>query len=182
MLVPRNIHEALDDPNWKVAVMEEMNALKRSGTWELVDLPKEKRTIGFLIGSDKEELERLKRKLAVEFEIKDLEASKYCLGMEFARSKEGIFVNQCKYVLDLLGETGQLGCKPAKTPIKPNIKLLPSKDDEVEDKEQYQRLVGRLIYLSHTRPDIAFAISMEASSCMHLDNNTLMLFIESSDI
>nr|CAN68705.1 hypothetical protein VITISV_001641 [Vitis vinifera] len=98
-----------------------------------------------LIGSDKEELERLKRKLAVEFEIKDLEASKYCLGMEFARSKEG-----------------QLGCKPAKTPIKPNIKLLPSKDDEVEDKEQYQRLVGRLIYLSHTRPDIAFAISMES--------------------
>ena len=119
-----------------------------------------------LIGSDKEELERLKRKLAVEFEIKDLEASKYCLGMEFARSKEGIFVNQCKYVLDLLGETGQLGCKPAKTPIEPNIKLLPSKNDEVKDKEQYQRLVGRLIYLSHTRPDVAFAISM-VSQFMH---------------
>ena len=46
MLVPRNIQEALDDPNWKVAVMEEMDALKRSGTWELVDLPKEKRTVG----------------------------------------------------------------------------------------------------------------------------------------
>ena len=46
ILVPRNIQEALDDPNWKVAVMKEMNALKRSGTWELVDLPKEKRTVG----------------------------------------------------------------------------------------------------------------------------------------
>ena len=46
MLVPRNIQEALDDPNWKVAVMEEMNDLKRSVTWELVDLPKEKRIVG----------------------------------------------------------------------------------------------------------------------------------------
>ena len=58
-----------------------------------------------LIGSDKEELERLKRRLAMEFEIKDLGALKYFLDMEFARSKEGIFVNQRKYVLDLLGET-----------------------------------------------------------------------------
>ena len=119
-----------------------------------------------LTGSDKEELERLKRRLAVEFEIKDLGASKYFLGMEFARSKEGIFVNQRKYVLDLLGEIGQLGCKLAETPIEPNIKLLPSKNDEVKDKEQYQRLVGRLIYLSHTRSDIAFAISM-VSQFMH---------------
>ena len=46
MLVLRNIQEALDDPNWKVAVMEEMNDLKRSVTWELVDLPKEKRIVG----------------------------------------------------------------------------------------------------------------------------------------
>ena len=58
-----------------------------------------------LIGSDKEELERLKRRLAMEFEIKDLGALKYFLDMEFARSKESIFVNQRKYVLDLLGET-----------------------------------------------------------------------------
>ena len=58
-----------------------------------------------LIGSDKEELERLKRRLAMEFEINDLGALKYFLDIEFARSKEGIFVNQRKYVLDLLGET-----------------------------------------------------------------------------
>ena len=46
MIVPSNIQEALDDPNWKVAVMDEMNALKRSSTWVLVDLHKEKRTVG----------------------------------------------------------------------------------------------------------------------------------------
>ena len=119
-----------------------------------------------LTGSDKEELERLKRRPGAEFEIKDLGTLKYFLGMEFARSKEGIFVNQRKYVLDLLGETRQLGCKPVETPIVPNIKLLPSKDNEVKDKERYQRLVGRLVYLSHTHPDIAFAISM-VSQFMH---------------
>ena len=68
-----------------------------------------------LTGDDCNELEKLKGKLAEEFEIKDLGALKYFLGMEFARSKEGIFVNQRKYVLDLLDETGMLGCKPAET-------------------------------------------------------------------
>lgn len=44
--VPRNIQEALDDPNWKLAVMEEMNSLRRSGTLEIVDLPKENKMVG----------------------------------------------------------------------------------------------------------------------------------------
>ena len=57
-----------------------------------------------LTGSDKEELEILKRRLSTEFEIKDLGALKYFLGMEFSRFKESIFLNQRKYVLDLLGE------------------------------------------------------------------------------
>ncbi|XP_059654466.1 uncharacterized mitochondrial protein AtMg00810-like [Cornus florida] len=86
--------------------------------------------------------------------------------MEFAISKEGVFTNQRKYVLDLLSETGLLGCKPTETPIEPNLKLQPSKDEEVMNREQYRRYVGRLIYLSHTRPDIAFAISM-VSQFMH---------------
>lgn len=58
-----------------------------------------------LTGDYYEKLVRLKRKLAEEFKIKDLGALKYFLGMGFARSKEGIFVNQRKYILDLLGET-----------------------------------------------------------------------------
>ena len=45
-MVPRNIHEALDEPSWKLAVFEEMNALKKNGTWEAVDLPREKKVVG----------------------------------------------------------------------------------------------------------------------------------------
>ncbi|XP_074344458.1 secreted RxLR effector protein 161-like [Apium graveolens] len=86
--------------------------------------------------------------------------------MEFARSREGIFVNQRKYILDLLKETGLLGCKAAETPVETNIKLTPAKPEDIINREQYQHLVGRLIYLSHTRPDIAFAVSM-VSQFMH---------------
>jgi hypothetical protein len=46
VVVPRNIQEALDDPNWKLSVLEEMNALRKNGTWELVDLPRDKKTVG----------------------------------------------------------------------------------------------------------------------------------------
>lgn len=60
-------------------------------------------------GDDEGKLKVLKKFHAREFEVKDL-------GMEFARSKKGIFVTQRKFVLDLLEETNLLGCKPVETP------------------------------------------------------------------
>ncbi|KAA0039144.1 Beta-galactosidase [Cucumis melo var. makuwa] len=113
-----------------------------------------------LTGDDQTEISLLKQRMGDEFEIIDLENLKYFLGMEVARSKEGISVSQRKYTLDLLTETGMLGCRPADTPIEFNCKLGNSDDQVPVDKEQYQRLVGKLIYLSHTRPDISFAMSV----------------------
>ncbi|RVW76743.1 Retrovirus-related Pol polyprotein from transposon TNT 1-94 [Vitis vinifera] len=92
--------------------------------------------------------------------IKDLGNLKYFLGMEIARSKKGIAVSQRKYVLDLLNETGMLGCKPAETPMDTTVKLEESDGSAPVDKGRYQRLVGKLIYLSHTRPDIGFSVSV----------------------
>ncbi|KAG8497018.1 hypothetical protein CXB51_008234 [Gossypium anomalum] len=57
------------------------------------------------------------------------------------------------------------GCRPANTPIDPNVKFK-NKEGRLVDKGQYQRLVGKLIFLSHTRPDIAFAVSL-VSQFMH---------------
>lgn len=51
---------------------------------------------------------RLKKNLAIEFEVRDLEQIRYFLGMKIARSKKGISISQQKYVLDLLTETGML--------------------------------------------------------------------------
>nr|KYP73997.1 Copia protein [Cajanus cajan] len=66
----------------------------------------------------------------------------------------------------MLKETDKTACKPTSTPIDPNLKLVNAEEDTAVDKEFYQRLVGRLIYLSHIRPDVAFAVSL-VSQFMH---------------
>jgi len=115
---------------------------------------------------DEEEQQRLGQHLAKNFEIKTLGKLKYLLGIEVTHSKKGIFISQQKYITNLLKETGKTACKPASTPIDPNLKLGSAEEDTAVDKEMYQRLVGRLIYLSHTRPDVAFAVSL-VSQFMH---------------
>ncbi|RVW98707.1 Copia protein [Vitis vinifera] len=119
-----------------------------------------------LSGNDMGELQNLKKYLSEEFEVKDLGNLKYFLGMEVARSRKGIVVSQRKYILDLLKETGMLGYKPIDTPMDSQKKLGIEKESTPVDRGRYQRLVGRLIYLSHTRPDIGFAVSA-VSQFMH---------------
>lgn len=87
------------------------------------------------------------------------------MGMEFARSRKGIYVSQRKYALDLLEETCMPRSKPSKTPIKLGNKAKMFQGDPL-DKGSYQQLVGKLIYLSYTRPDIAFVVSL-VSQYMH---------------
>jgi Reverse transcriptase (RNA-dependent DNA polymerase) len=116
--------------------------------------------------NDKEEMKRLEDRLCREFEMKNLGGLKYFLGIEVTRNKEGIFLSQRKYILDLLTEIGMLECKPVDTPMVPNIKLEAYTDHTPTNIERYQKLVGKLIYLSHTRPDIAYAVSV-VSQFMH---------------
>ncbi|XP_042065402.1 uncharacterized mitochondrial protein AtMg00810-like [Salvia splendens] len=98
--------------------------------------------------------------------MKDLGNLKYFLGIEVLRSEGGIFLRQKKYTLDILAETGLIDCKPADTPILVNHGLQISDETELADQGKYQRLVGKLIYLSHTRPDIAYAVGV-VSQFMH---------------
>ena len=60
-----------------------------------------------------------------------------------------------------------LDCKPAETPIVANHKIQTTPGEEPADREKYQKLVGKLIYLSHTRPDISYAVGV-VSRFMHL--------------
>ena len=120
-----------------------------------------------ITGDDEEEIVTLKGKLFQEFEMKDLGNLKYFLGIEVLRSMQGIFIHQRKYILDLLTETGMLGGKPADTPIVANHGLQVIEGAKATDREQYQKIVGKLIYLAHTRPDIAYAVGI-VSRFMHL--------------
>ncbi|GKA84106.1 putative RNA-directed DNA polymerase, partial [Tanacetum coccineum] len=117
-------------------------------------------------GNDPEEIVKMQTILAAEFELKDLGQLKYFLGIEVARSKAGITMCQQKYVLGLLAKTGMLDCKPVDTPIETNHKLSIHQNQVPANRERYQKLVGKLIYLAHTRPDIAYAVSV-VSRFMH---------------
>lgn len=101
-------------------------------------------------GNDEEGIIELHNYLAQEFEMKNLGVLKYFLGIKMARSKHGISLSQRKYILDLLSETGMLACKLAATPMEQNHKLGENLDQIPTHKERYQKLVGKLIYLSHT--------------------------------
>ncbi|XP_071704443.1 uncharacterized mitochondrial protein AtMg00810-like [Rutidosis leptorrhynchoides] len=101
--------------------------------------------------------------------IKDLGSLKYFLGIEVLSNDKGICMNQRKYCLELLNDYGMLGCKPIGTPIElnMNVESEPSiKDPLLKNIIEYQKLVGRLIYLTLTRPGIAFSVQV-LSQYMH---------------
>jgi hypothetical protein len=111
-----------------------------------------------LAGTTLTEFTRIKGILDSQFKIKDLGSSKYFLGLEVAQSREGITVSQRKYCLDLLKDLGFLGSKPASTPLNPAVKLHNDNGKPYEEISSYRRLIGRLLYLTNTRPDISFAV------------------------
>lgn len=77
-----------------------------------------------------------------------------------ARSDKGFYINQRKYALDLLKETGLTAAKPSLLPMEQNHQLLKNVSPLLSptDTSRYKRLVGRLIYLTITRPDLSYAV------------------------
>lgn len=84
---------------------------------------------------------------------------KYFLGLEISTSNKGIYLYQQKYSLQLLTDTGYLNYKPLSTPMDHNIKLTDSDGDALEDISQHRIFIGRLMYLTISRLDIAFAVN-----------------------
>uniref|UniRef100_A0A3Q7FG12 Reverse transcriptase Ty1/copia-type domain-containing protein n=1 Tax=Solanum lycopersicum TaxID=4081 RepID=A0A3Q7FG12_SOLLC len=120
-----------------------------------------------IAGNDLVLIEHTKQELHARFKIKDLGILRYFLGIEFSRSEKGILMNQRKYALELIEEMGLTAAKPSWTPLDINLKLTNTLLDEamnvtndqvLADKGPYQRLIGRLLYLTLTRPDIGFAV------------------------
>ena len=113
-----------------------------------------------ITGSDQDGIQKLKQHLFTHFQTKDLGKLKYFLGIEIAQSSSGVVLSQRKYALDILEETGMLDCKPVDTPMDPNVKLVPGQGESFGDPGRYRRLVGKLNYLTITRPDISFPVSV----------------------
>ncbi|KAJ9557316.1 LOW QUALITY PROTEIN: hypothetical protein OSB04_011930 [Centaurea solstitialis] len=113
-----------------------------------------------ITGDDEVGITELKQFLQSQFQISDLGRLRYFLGIEVSHSPQGILLSQRKYILDMLTECGLLGCKPVDTLMLPTRKLLPEDGDPMKDPERYRRLVGKLNYLTVTRPDISFTVSV----------------------
>jgi len=111
-----------------------------------------------LTGNSIVEITAVKAHLRFRFHIQDLGPIKYFLGLEVSHSLEGLVLNQRKYCLDLISEIGMLGCKPAPTPSDPSIKLHADEGGLLQDPSSFERLIGRLLYLTNTRPDISFIV------------------------
>ena len=111
-----------------------------------------------ICGNHSHMLQKFKEYLGKSFSMKDLGKLKYFLGFEVSRGPEGIFVSQRKYALDIVTDTGNLGCQPAATPLEQNHKLAISTSPVLTDPNKYRRLMGRLIYLVHTRPELSYSV------------------------
>ncbi|KAK4390013.1 Retrovirus-related Pol polyprotein from transposon RE2 [Sesamum angolense] len=111
-------------------------------------------------GSDLVGIEEAKTYQQKHFVTKDLGRPRYFLGIEITHSKHGISLSQRKYACDLLHEAGLLGTKPVDTPMDSNPDFWNDDSNYLEDKTKYRRLVGKLIYLTVTRPDISFAVGL----------------------
>ncbi|KAL0309234.1 UNVERIFIED_CONTAM: Retrovirus-related Pol polyprotein from transposon RE2 [Sesamum radiatum] len=113
-----------------------------------------------ITGSDSDRIEEAKTYLQKHFVTKDLGRPRYFLGIEIAHSKHGVSLSQRKYACDLLQEAGLLGTKPVDTPMNSNPDFWNDDGNYLKNKTKYRRFVGKLIYLTVTRPDISFAVGL----------------------
>lgn len=79
--------------------------------------------------------------------------------MEVSRTTAGISLCQRKYALKVLSSFGLLAFKPSTVPIEPNLKLSKADVELLNDPKMYRNLVGRLMYLTITKPNITFAVN-----------------------
>lgn len=115
-----------------------------------------------ITGNQPAAVEFFKKYLASCFKMKDLGLLKYFLGIEVARNKTGMYLSQRKYALEIIDDAGLLGSKPATFPMEQNHKLAVSDSPLLLNPEKYRRLVGRLIYLGVTRPDLTYSVHVLA--------------------
>lgn len=113
-----------------------------------------------LTSNNLDEIQILKKFLDDQFTIKDLGEAKYILGLEIATSQRGISINQRKYALDILEDSSFSGCKPVAFPMDSTFKLKSEDCNILSDPSTYRRLIGRMIYLTITRPDLAYSVQV----------------------
>ncbi|XP_051134184.1 uncharacterized mitochondrial protein AtMg00810-like [Andrographis paniculata] len=111
-----------------------------------------------IMGYDASGISDLHAYLSQQFEMKSLGPLRYLLGLEVSDSPDAFFLSQAKYASDLLARAGLTDCQVVSTPLAYEVRLTPHDGSLLDDPTIYRQLVGSLIYLTVTRPDISHAV------------------------
>jgi len=113
-----------------------------------------------IIGDNDADISNLKKLLKQKFEMKDLGELHYFFDIELIQFPKGIWLLQRQYALNKLSEYGMTGYKPISIPLEQNVKLSADVGDLVEDTTMYRRIVGSLIYMTITRPNLSYVVGV----------------------
>lgn len=105
-------------------------------------------------------VESFKAEMKKMFEMNDLGIMSYFLGLEVKQDKLGIHISQRKYIEDLLKSYNMMNCKTMPTPISASIKLQGDDNSGEVDAKSYRSLIGKLMYITHSRPDITYSVHL----------------------
>ncbi|XP_051147006.1 uncharacterized mitochondrial protein AtMg00810-like [Andrographis paniculata] len=111
-----------------------------------------------ITGDDASDISDLQSYLSQKFEMKRLGPLHYFLGLEVFDSPDGFFLSRTKYASDLIAGAGLTDCQVAYTPLAYDVRLTPHDGSLLDDPTFYHQLVGSLIYLTITGPDIAHSV------------------------
>nr|GFA39182.1 uncharacterized mitochondrial protein AtMg00810-like [Tanacetum cinerariifolium] len=112
-----------------------------------------------IFGSTNKDLCKPFEKLMIDkFQMSSIKELTFFLGLQVKQKKDGIFINQDKYVAKILRKFGLTDGKSASTPIDTEKPLLKDPDGEDVDVHTYGLMIGSLMYLTSSRPDIMFAV------------------------
>ncbi|KAL0355892.1 UNVERIFIED_CONTAM: Retrovirus-related Pol polyprotein from transposon RE1 [Sesamum radiatum] len=155
--------------------------------YDLTTLPKGKKAIGFrwiykvkllpdgkidrykaqLVAKGYIQIEDVKAYLDNLFTIKDLGFARYFLGLELARSSHGTHVTQYKYLRDIFADCKMQDAHSVSIPVPPGIHFDSTTGALLPSPDRYRRLIGRLLYLGFSRPDISFAVQQLSQFLQH---------------
>jgi hypothetical protein len=111
-------------------------------------------------GSSHTLVSRFQEMMESEFQISMMEELTFLLGIQVKQTKQGTFVHQAKYMKDLMKKFNMAELKPVSTPMSSTASLGPDEDGEVVDQREYRSMIGSLMYITATRPDIQFTVGL----------------------
>ncbi|GJS95678.1 retrovirus-related pol polyprotein from transposon TNT 1-94 [Tanacetum coccineum] len=164
VVIPNHVHSINQPPKhnnkWTkdhpidnvIAMQEELNEIERLEVWELVHRPDCVMviTVKWIYKVKLDELgDVLKNK-----------ARLVARGLQISQSPRGIFLNKSKYALESIKKYGMETCEPADTPMVEKSKLDEDLQGKAVDPTRYRGMIGTLMYLTTSRPDLVFTVCM----------------------